>query len=703
MKTYTSPLYIKIVTILFLGTVYLQPSINAQSSNRKTNSINCNTIACIVDAMINAQPGDEIIIAPGTYSPPDKVNVGGKAARFASANDGTAASPITVRAMDSNNPPILKGPDDIYDAYVMHITGDYWILKDLILEEGSKGLVFDNANFGIIENLEVRELGEEGIHLRDGSSNNLITNCKVYNVGRNKPGIGEGLYVGSDKNQHFDPDASDEENEGTYNRDCHNNTIEYCTVGPNVTAEGVDVKEGTTNTIIRNCKFFAEGITGENSADAFIDLKGTYAFVYNNEFFLDGSTIIASCIDFLDRGTGYNTGYRNAIFDNTFNLGTRGDEIPTARKKQGDPSEIHVWNNTRVPNTIDFPNSDGSLASIIQSCPSWNILPCDPTENQKPSVSFIVPSGNITLQTGYDTLNVEVDATDTDGTIASVKLYINNDLIREVDQPPYQWGIGVNDDELLGLTVGTYTLKAAATDDAGATSEAEFMITVSDEDSDGEGNCTFNTPANTALSAYDEVSFSSTHLLGQGPKIDNVDRFRISWNLQENKLERFAVNTTDGKPEYYVDLRDAVTHSFYTSQPEITLSNSGLPGWDGAYWVTNDGDNFIMVSKNNGFTLYFSNSTEAPECEDTLSNEDFSIIEKRITVYPNPGNKIIKISGLTANTTTIKIKDIRGRTIKSLQPKGKITSIDIADLSPALYIIVAEDIGFTSSKIFLKK
>ncbi len=360
--------------------------------------IECNTVACILEAMRTAQPGDEIVIAPGTYIPIEKDNTDGRASRFFSAADGDAENRITIRAKTPSNPPILKAPEGSYDGYVMRILGDYWHLKDLILEDGSKGLVFDTANHGIIENITVRDIGEEGIHLRDGSSDNLITNCNISHTGIKKPGFGEGLYVGSDKSQHHT----------TYNPDCNNNTIENCIVGPHVTAEGVDVKEGALNTIIRNCTFSAEGITGENSADAFIDLKGAYTYVYNNTFNLDGSTVINAVIDFQDRKTNYNTGYRNAVFSNTFHLGLRANAIPSMRAKGGKPSEIHFWDNTRTPNGND-PISDFSLRAMVLSCPDWNIMPCedeapilnatDVTLNTATVYAFPNPlkSGNLTL------------------------------------------------------------------------------------------------------------------------------------------------------------------------------------------------------------------------------------------------------------------------------------------------------------------
>ena len=43
---------------------------------------------------------------------------------------GTKETPITLTAKDPINPPILRGPR-IRDSNVLHLIGDYWIMRIL--------------------------------------------------------------------------------------------------------------------------------------------------------------------------------------------------------------------------------------------------------------------------------------------------------------------------------------------------------------------------------------------------------------------------------------------------------------------------------------------------------------------------------------------------------------------------------------------
>ena len=68
----------------------------------------------------------------------------------------------------------------------------------LILERGGKGLMLDESNNSVVSGVTVRDVGEEAIHLRSGSINCIVQDYNVRETGKNKPGFGEGVYIGSD-------------------------------------------------------------------------------------------------------------------------------------------------------------------------------------------------------------------------------------------------------------------------------------------------------------------------------------------------------------------------------------------------------------------------------------------------------------------------------------------------------------------------
>ena len=163
---------------------------------RGTNEIRCSTAEEIQNAMKTAQPGDSIVIEPGTYIGSTS-NSGNSRAHFYGYNNGTAENPIYLTAASLDTKPVLKGAS-IGDKYLLYITGDHWYVKGLVLREAKKGIMLDNSNYTQIFNTEIDTIGEEGIHIRDGSSYNLISNCTITETGLYTADFGEGVYFGSD-------------------------------------------------------------------------------------------------------------------------------------------------------------------------------------------------------------------------------------------------------------------------------------------------------------------------------------------------------------------------------------------------------------------------------------------------------------------------------------------------------------------------
>lgn len=247
------------------------------------NTISCTTTEEIHSAFKNAKAGDKIVIKPGSYTGSNSQCGSSKAYFYISAS-GTKDNPIWV-VNESNKEVVLQGSSNMSD-YVLYITGDYVAVENITFKTGNQGIILDNSNYSLINNVEVYDIGQEAIHVRDGSSYTIIKNSFVHDTGHKNIKYGEGVYVGSDYKKW-------PENGGSYLKECDYVQILNNTIGPNVTAEHIDLKEGSSYAYIIGNTFDAAGMTDIlNGGLSFIDFKGNYAeCAYNwgdqngNEYF----------------------------------------------------------------------------------------------------------------------------------------------------------------------------------------------------------------------------------------------------------------------------------------------------------------------------------------------------------------------------------------------------------------------------------
>ncbi len=214
------------------------------------------------NALSVAKPGDSIVLKDGVYA--------GKFVISAN-NSGTEKQAITL--MGSEKAILDAGNQE--SGYVLSLQANYWRIKGITLTNGLKGLVADGANYNVIDGITVKQIGEEGIHLRKFSKHNIIQNVQISYTGLKTPDYGEGIYIGSAysnwaKYSDGQPDK------------CDSNQVLNNKIGPYVAAECIDIKEGTTGGLIDGNTFEAQGIKGANSADSWIDVKGNAYLIQNN-------------------------------------------------------------------------------------------------------------------------------------------------------------------------------------------------------------------------------------------------------------------------------------------------------------------------------------------------------------------------------------------------------------------------------------
>ncbi|ADY51761.1 coagulation factor 5/8 type domain protein [Pseudopedobacter saltans DSM 12145] len=239
---------------------YAQTAKKTKSARRLITVKNTEELKNVLEI---AKPGDSIVMSDGEYM--------GKFVIPANAN-GTKEKPITL--IGTKKCVLTTGKTD--NGYVLHHQASNWIIKGFMVKGGLKGIILDGASNNLLDDLEVTQIGEEGIHFRKFSSNNKLQNSKIHHVGLLRPGYGEGVYIGSAVSNwarytNGEPDR------------CDSNAIINNVIGPYVPAECIDIKEGTTGGIIRGNTFYSEGISGENSADSWIDVKGNNYLIERNK------------------------------------------------------------------------------------------------------------------------------------------------------------------------------------------------------------------------------------------------------------------------------------------------------------------------------------------------------------------------------------------------------------------------------------
>jgi hypothetical protein len=305
--------------------------------------VDVSTAAQLRTALANAVPGRTIRLAAGTYR-----------GSFVTTKPGTAANPITLAGPagavlindgPSGDAPDCPAPVPGWDSgYGLWLFGaPYWTLTGFTVQESKKGIVADNSPHTTIDGVTVHHIDEEAIHFRRSSADSVLKNSTITYTGLVQPGYGEGVYLGS----------------AGSNWGCHGNSggadrgdriqVLGNHIGPFVAAEAIDVKEGTTGGVIRGNTFDGRGITGENSADSWIDVKGTgYTIEGNTGTFTPPGTF-ANGYETHNPGTtpSFATGCGNVWRDNKSDLGGVGAyavKITSVSKCAANPNVVYASN-----------------------------------------------------------------------------------------------------------------------------------------------------------------------------------------------------------------------------------------------------------------------------------------------------------------------------------------------------------------------
>ena len=228
-------------------------------------TVSVSTATQLQAALNNAVAGDYITLANGIYTGQFSVPAG----RNGNGTNRIVLTGSRLVLLQTNTRSSGK------PAFSL-LGNSYWEIKGFSVVNSKKGIVLDNSSNNILNNLSVRGMGDEGVHFRTNSKSNVLKYSEIKDMGTATPGFGEGVYIGSAKSNWStytggNPDRSD------YNR------VENNVIGPDVRAEHIDVKEGSTGGSITGNTFNGAGMSGDNYADSWIDVKGNgYTISGNN-------------------------------------------------------------------------------------------------------------------------------------------------------------------------------------------------------------------------------------------------------------------------------------------------------------------------------------------------------------------------------------------------------------------------------------
>ncbi len=251
-------------------------------------------------ALLTARPGQIIELSDGVFR-------GG----FTVPVSGTADKPITLRGSKDT---VLDG-GSILSGYGLLLRADYWRIENLTVRNAKKGIVLDQASHNILSRLRVYDIGEEAVRMRSFSVDNVLRDSLITRTGRLRPGFGEGVYIGTSHDKWegasgLEPDRSDR------------NQVIDCVIGPDVTAEHIDIKEGTSDGAVVGNTMDATGISGQNYADSWMDIKGNGYVVARNEGVNRGPSAIVDAVQTHIKLDVW--GMNNVFSDNVFELNAHG-------------------------------------------------------------------------------------------------------------------------------------------------------------------------------------------------------------------------------------------------------------------------------------------------------------------------------------------------------------------------------------------
>lgn len=312
-----------------------------------------------------------------------------------------------------------------------------------------------------------------------------------------------------------------------------------------------------------------------------------------------------------------------------------------------------------------------------------------------PTISFTLPTNQHFVE--GDDIEVAVNASD-DGSVAHVKLYLDNVLVSQQSNAPYQW---LNESVLQNMDIGNYTLKAIAEDDGGQTSEVTLNITIQDPNSPTQFGETFE---NMTLEGWGTETYIGDHGFTW-----TIDAKGTSGNIGNTKDIYFQAGITGvssgllsgGISSFSVKCKDlweeGITRTIELLINGNVISTNTHTG-TGAYTF-----DVININIDGDFTIAVRNASPTGSNKsiaiDEITWESYSVITNtkskdygidHVSLYPNPTTSLVHLS----NTFNWELFTFTG----ALLTKNESDEIDLSNFDQGIYLIKIKNTFYRTVK-----
>ena len=152
----------------------------------ESNRIRVSSVEGLVEALELAEPRDEIVLSEGVYSLSEMDESALSPPYFLANQSGTVDEPIILRA-ELGEEVVLEGFGIDDENSVFRLETDYWEVEGIDFRNAANGLVINNGNNNTLRAIDISDVGQEGLVIQNGSSNNKVISAQVFSTGQKNP------------------------------------------------------------------------------------------------------------------------------------------------------------------------------------------------------------------------------------------------------------------------------------------------------------------------------------------------------------------------------------------------------------------------------------------------------------------------------------------------------------------------------------